>query len=315
MATENGRLTRIGVFYDGGYFQAVSDYYKFQHERRARISVRGLHEFAAHRVATEEAIDARYCRVIDAHYFRGRFSAHDAAQANRLEQERLFDDILMRENVVTHYLPRSLRLEEKGIDVWFALEAYELAVYKRFDVLVLVACDGDYLPLIRKLHTLHTRVMLFAWDFEYTDAHGKPRWTRTAQSLINEATYPVMMHDLIDSRSQKDRTLIDRLFVRPTTSAPGDTGQPAKETQLEPAEGVAADRQTGKIESLNTEKYFGIVRCDDGQYGTQLFLGTEVRSPTFEDLNEGDAMSFALVQNPQKPGQMMAANVVRSSGS
>ena len=80
MSSENDKLTRIGVFYDGGYFQAVSDYYKYHHTRRARISVKGLHEFAANRVAADENIDARYCRVIDAHYFRGRFTAHETAE-------------------------------------------------------------------------------------------------------------------------------------------------------------------------------------------------------------------------------------------
>lgn len=313
MLSENGRLTRIGVFYDGGYFQAVSDYYKFYHVRGARISVRGLHDFCANRVAAEEGIDTRYCRVIDAHYFRGRFAAHETAQRNRLEQERIFDDILMRENVVTHYLPRSLQRAEKGIDVWFALEAYELAIYKRFDVLVLVACDGDYLPLVRKLHTLHTRVMLLAWDFEYDDNLGNRRVTRTAQSLINEATYPVMMHDFIDSRSSKDKGVVDRLFVRPTTPQKGS--QPATEAEPEPSETVGPPRENGKIESLESERFFGIIRCDEEKKGTQLFLGSEVHSPTFEDLNEGEEVSFVLVPNPKKPGETMAANVMRVSSS
>jgi len=35
---------------------------------------------------------------------------------------------------------------EKGIDVWFALEAYELAIHKRFDVCVLVAGDFRLRP-------------------------------------------------------------------------------------------------------------------------------------------------------------------------
>lgn len=311
MSSDNDKLTRIGVFYDGGYFQAVSDYYKYHHARGARISVRGLHEFATNKVAVDESIDVRYCRVIDAHYFRGRFTAHETAEKNRLEQERLFDDVLMREGVVTHFLPRSFQHEEKGIDVWFALEAYELAVYKRFDVLVLVACDGDYLPLIRKLHTLHTRVMLLAWDFEYQDRNGKVRWTTTAQSLINEATYPVMMHDLIDSRAAKDKAIVDRLFVKPSTGA-----QKAP-LELEPQtpEAQVSDRVKGTLQSLESERFFGIIRCEDADLGTLLFLGSEVRAPMFDDLSVGDAVSFVLVPNLQKSGEMMAADVVRVAGS
>jgi hypothetical protein len=91
--------------------------------------------------------------------------------------------------VVTHYLPLGPE-GEKGIDVWLALEAYELAIYKRFDVSVLVACDGDFLPLVRKLNTLGTRVMLTAWGFEWTDRNQQQRTTRTAQVLLDEVKLP-----------------------------------------------------------------------------------------------------------------------------
>ena len=77
---------------------------------------------------------------------------------NQLYNERLFDDVLMRDGIITHYLPiktlQSGVKQEKGIDVWLALEAFELSFYKRFNVLVLIASDGDYTPLIRKLNTL-----------------------------------------------------------------------------------------------------------------------------------------------------------------
>lgn len=72
------KLIRIGVLYDGGYLQVVSDYYKYHHERKARLSIRGVHEFIESEVAREEGVDQRYCHVVDAHYFRGRFSLDDA---------------------------------------------------------------------------------------------------------------------------------------------------------------------------------------------------------------------------------------------
>ena len=31
------RLTRIGIFYDGGYFSAVNNFYNFTHVRRSRL--------------------------------------------------------------------------------------------------------------------------------------------------------------------------------------------------------------------------------------------------------------------------------------
>lgn len=212
-------LTRIGVFYDGNYFLHVSNFYAYNHERKSRLSVAGLHHFIRNQVAQQEGTDERLCQIVDAHYFRGRLSANEASQqgGNSLFYDRMFDDILSSEGVTTHYLPvkttQSGVRHEKGIDVWLALEAFELAFYKRFNVLVLIASDGDYVPLIRKLNTLGTRVMVLSWDFEYTNDNGKQMTTRTSQDLLEEVTYPVAMHEIIDNRVKKNEPIINNLFV------------------------------------------------------------------------------------------------------
>lgn len=227
MPASSSGLTRIGVFYDGNYFLHVSNYYNYSHERRSRISISGLHAFIRRQVAEEEGVNERLCQIVDAHYFRGRLNAHEANQrGNQLFYDRLFDDILMSEGVVTHYLPvktyQGYR-QEKGIDVWLALEAFELAQYKKFDVVVLITSDGDYVPLIRKLNTLGSRIMVLSWDFEFLNEQGEKQVTRTSQDLLEEVSYPVGMHGLIDDRSRRNDQVIQNLFVkqqaRPTFTA------------------------------------------------------------------------------------------------
>ncbi|MCB0576231.1 MAG: NYN domain-containing protein, partial [Saprospiraceae bacterium] len=202
MSDNQQSLTRIGVFYDGNYFLHVSNYYAYHHERRSRLSISGLHEFVRHRIAEEEKKDFHLCQIVDAHYFRGRLSAQEAsAEGNRLFYDRLFDDILMMEGVTTHYLPvRTVQgyRQERGIDVWMALEAFELTLHKKFDVVILIASDSDFVPLVRKLHTLGVRVMLLAWDYEYYDEEGRRRSTVTSQYLWEEVTYPLAMQNVID---------------------------------------------------------------------------------------------------------------------
>lgn len=232
MPATSSRLTRIGVFYDGNYFLHVSNYYNYSHERRSRISISGLHAFIRQQVAKEEGVSDRLCQIVDAHYFRGRLNAHEANQrGNQLFYDRLFDDILMSEGVVTHYLPvktyQGFR-QEKGIDVWLALEAFELAQYKKFDVVVLITSDGDYVPLIRKLNTLGSRVMVLSWDFEFENEQGEKQVTRTSQDLLEEVSYPVAMHQEIDSRTRKNDPIVQNLFVkqqpRPTFTAAPNNG-------------------------------------------------------------------------------------------
>lgn len=120
----------------------------------------------------------------------------------------------MKEGIITHFLPikknQDDKAEEKGIDVWLALEAFELAVYKRFDVLALITGDGDYVPLIRKLNSLGTRVMLIAWRLNYDQAANKQSIT-TSYDLEREATYSIIMNDEIEKNS--NTKLIKDLFM------------------------------------------------------------------------------------------------------
>lgn len=210
-------MLRLAVFIDGGYFDEVGRYYKFNHRRGSRLSLDGILQFVRHQAAYLEDKPVAFCQVTEAHYFRGRFSAESASLAGKLEDERRFDDILIRAGVVQHYLPvdeSRQRPVEKGIDVWLSLEAFDLAVHKPIDILVLVACDGEYVPLVRKLNGIGTRTMLLAWDFEYeyeVDGYLRRRTTRTSSELIRAATYPLFMHNEVEE--PEDSELVDELFV------------------------------------------------------------------------------------------------------
>lgn len=266
-------LLRIGVFYDGTYFSHVSNYYLYEHDRKARISITGLHEFIREEIAKLESLDKRYCQIVDAHYFRGRLSAKQAQAQDALYRDRQFDDVLIREGVTMHLLPvaadRDGDITEKGIDVWFALEAYELAVHKRFDLSVLLTGDGDFVPLVRKLNTLGTRVMLLAWDFDYM-RDNKKHGTRVSQALINEVTYPVMMSDEIDSRGRKKDAAISRLFVQKPKDVL-DVPEASKVSAVAaPAVAVDDSVREGVIVSVNAEKGFGFIRPAGG--GENLFF-------------------------------------------
>lgn len=290
------RLIRIGVFYDGNYFLHVSNYYNYAHERRRRLNIAGLHEFIRNQVAQEEGIDARLCQIVDSHYFRGRLNAQEASKkGDLLYYDRVFDDILMGEGITTHYLPIKTIggvKQEKGIDVWLALEAYELAFYKRFNVLVLIASDGDYVPLVRKLNTLGTRVMVLAWDFEYTTETGKPWMTRTSQDLLEEVTYPVLMHEIIDNRVRRKDPLIDNLFVQ---------NESARVTSQK---NEIASSPYKRSEIMSLKAGYGFIKYPPSNL---FFHYTDLEELDFNELKPGDKVEFMIDKNEE--GQDVAKRV------
>ena len=288
-------LTRIGVFYDGNYFLHVSNYYNYVHPRKRRLSIAGLHDFIRRQVAAHEGVEPKLCRITDAHYFRGRVSAQEASQrGNQLYYERVFDDILMSEGLVTHYFPiKSFhgKKEDKNIDVYLALEAYDMAISEKMDILVLIASDGDFVPLIKKLNALGIRVMLICWDFEFTNDEGLKMVTKTSQSLLKEVTYPVQMHDLIDSRGGKSDPVLINLFVQEESQGNGKIAN-------EP------DEETGTGEILSLKNGYGFIRYPNNNL---FFHYTDVENADFNELVTGDEVSFSIERKHN--GQEVAKNV------
>lgn len=339
------KLTRVAVFYDGNFFLHVSNYYAFNHPKQSRISIRGLHEFIRHQVAEFEGEDVRRSQIVDAHFFRGRLPALEAQQrGNLLYYERVFDDILMWEGVITHYLPlrnSGGRREEKGIDVWMALEAYELCLMKSIDVVVLISADGDYVPLVRKLNTLGTRVMVLSWDFEFTDQEGNRIVTRTSQELLEEVTYPVAMHELIENRARKNDPLIQSLFVERkihdekqrgagdgrfmdtgrtySTTDEDDEGTHVEDLPLQGTEVVGPTKTLARPEpkiqpTINDERYTSEILSLKNGYGfirypnnNLFFHHSDLLNADFLEVREGDPVEFGLGLN--KEGDYVAKNV------
>lgn len=157
----------IGVFIDGGYFAKINE--GLQKKKIASgVDVRALLDFIPEFIATTFGIDRKHLYITESHYYRGRYRTKDAEKRNLLKSEREFEDMLIENDVIFHY--KHLReapgggVIEKGIDTWFALDTYELTLYRNFDYVVLISGDADHEMLARKLKSLKTHTILMTWD-------------------------------------------------------------------------------------------------------------------------------------------------------
>ena len=162
MAHENN--LSIGVFIDGGYYAKINEGFAGKRE----VNLKGLTDYICQRISREEKIDRRHLYVTECHYYRGRYRADDAKSRNLRYSERKFEDMLIENDVIFHY--KHLRTDprggviEKGVDTWFALDTYELTLFRQFDYVVLISGDADHEMLARKLKALKTHVILLTWD-------------------------------------------------------------------------------------------------------------------------------------------------------
>lgn len=304
------RFTKIGVFLDGSFFSHVSHHYKWNHPRRCRLSLVGIQRYVRSKVAMGEGLDERFCHIVDAHFFRGRLASREARERDALYPERVFDEALMRSGIETHYLPIT-NSKEKGVDVLLALEAYERAVFKGLDVCVLFAGDADFVPLVRKLHTLGTRVMVLGWNLEHADAAGMRHETRTAHHLLEEATYPVVVSEEIEASPPGSDPRIDEIFYCPVVGAPEPEDLDEVEVDAErPAAPAAAgglaggdpeerrNRCEGKVVYLKDR--WGFV-AREGDERTFFFHEADLSGCRYDELAVGRRVSFVATANDRGP--------------
>ncbi|MEZ3552140.1 MAG: NYN domain-containing protein [Muribaculaceae bacterium] len=198
----------IGVFIDGGYYAKVNRALKAAES--SIIRVRSLFDFICNRLAVEEGVDPANCQITEAHYFRGRFRVKDAYDKHLLYNERKFEDTLIENDVIFHY--KHLRemekdgvvqVIEKGVDVWFALEAYELATFRKFDYVVLITGDADHEMLVRKLKALKIKTVLLTWNL----ANGEA----TSPLLREEAGYHWELSAMVRDEAGLKKALLYKL--------------------------------------------------------------------------------------------------------
>lgn len=191
----------IGVFIDGGYYAKINEGFRGM----AEVNLKALLSFIPKKIAELEGIDRKKLYITESHYYRGRYRVNDASDRNLLYSERKFEDMLIENDVIFHY--KHLRenphggVIEKGVDTWFALDTYEMTLFRNFDYVVLVSGDADHEMLARKLKALKTHVVLLTWDPANTGS--------TSRFLKEEVCTHIDMNRLIS----EDKTLLKSLTL------------------------------------------------------------------------------------------------------
>lgn len=192
----------IGVFIDGGYYTKINEGFK----GAAEVNLKALLSFIPKKISEIDNVDIKDLFITESHYYRGRYRVSDACSKDLLYSERKFEDTLIENDVIFHY--KHLREKpqggviEKGVDTWFALDTYEMTLFREFDYVVLISGDADHEMLARKLKALKTHVILLTWD---------PANTGSTSRFLKEE---VCTHIDMNKLTSEDNTLLQTLTLR-----------------------------------------------------------------------------------------------------
>ena len=194
----------IGVFIDGGYFAKINE--GLAKIKAGSVNVKGLLQYIPEAIGKIDSVERRSLYITESHYYRGRYRVRDAEKRNLLYSEREFEDSLIENDIIFHY--KHLRenpkggVNEKGVATWFALDTYEMTLFRKFDYVVLISGDADHEMLARKLKALKTHTILLTWD---------PANTGSTSRFLSEEVCT-----LIDLRkeTEADPALMKKLTVK-----------------------------------------------------------------------------------------------------
>ena len=305
-------VIKIGVFYDGNYLYHVSNFYVFHHRNHMRLSISGLHDFVREEVARREHTTADFCRIVDAHYFRGRYTTPVVEQKGWIRGERIFEDVLMYNGITTHFWPM-IEGNEKSVDVALALEAYEMTHLRHYDVCVLVAGDSDYAPLVQKIQATGTRVMVLGWEFEFSNERGLRHETHVSKKLMGDAIYPVLMSDVIESGQYGPNAKVSLFVERSSNTNDADEDdaseffddeEDSEDNEIEGQEIQAnpeGEGETiyGRIVLINPQGW-GFIAPENS--GVDIFFCyADLQDITFDRLRHNDRVSYVEGRNEKGP--------------
>ena len=210
------KKTKICVFIDGYAFGLVSRYYKYGHRIKRGINFEGLFIYIQKQTAELIGINERDCAIIGKHLYKGVIAGR-ALSPEQEKKDRAYSDLLKKHNVTPHF--RDLWInegyaKEKMVDNALTADALEMAFKKEFDVLVLLACDTDFVPMVEKLNKFAIENVLFWWDLPEHDVNGiKRKPQRTSELLIQTVKYHVEMSPIADKRKKTE--LEENIFSKP----------------------------------------------------------------------------------------------------
>ncbi|MFI9553739.1 NYN domain-containing protein [Nonomuraea endophytica] len=227
---------RLGVFYDGGWFNRLWLYMAHDSKWQSGLAFRGVHGVLRWYVHRELGHPLEAISLGEAHYVLGRppgLTPEDARVGRWIPvgSSQTWDQILDKEGITRHdtYLaPRPGSVKSVGADVTLALVTADRALSARLDIVVLVASDGHMVPLVRYLRERNITVIVPSIDSFATTLEGVLRPIKTEPALMQEADHAPPWDELVGAGLTDDYPLMFP-FVSKIGGAPNVGGPPAKD--------------------------------------------------------------------------------------
>ena len=146
--------------------------------------------------------------------------------------------------------------------------------------------------------------MVLNWEFAYVDDSGREIVTRTAQDLLQEVTYPVAAHVLIDEGLAAGWDYVNDLFVSSENGAAPRSIEPQMNEPQTVVDGTleswedeyGEQHYRGQIMNLNPTKGYGFIKYPPNNL---FFYRQDLENVEITQLQVGDTLEFQISLNDE----------------
>lgn len=277
--------TSVAIFYDGNYLNRVSKYYGLNNIVKYRLNISALHHYILDEVTSIASDILSDIYVASSHYYANRHSAAEAVnRKSQLHRDRITDDILGGENIDAHYTTYSATppySDDSYISSWLSLDLLDENRVKDFDLVVIIAADSGYIPLINKLNSKGIETMVVGWDTVMSV--GNIVDIKTDDRLFLAAKYTIVVNVAIDQFPDKLDKLLSPIMDRnhehraePQVTSESEDDKDSEEVEIS--------------EVVTLRNNYGFIRFPDNN----LFFRSQDYNGDFDQLKVGDVVEFVL---------------------
>lgn len=274
------------LVYDGNFFKICRRYYRYDVEPHAWLNIRALGDYLRAQLADELGPSYKgLVRIVEQHLYIGR-QARENLTVTSAQDWAEFDADLCQAEITIHprrvFVTENGDTVEKGVDVELTLGTFDRAAQGgKIDAVILVAGDGDFVPLVQTLARYRILTMIVGFEFVACYPDGKPYGAGVAEELKRAANWYLDLGDEIKQRGSTAK--LRALFAT--------GGQPRKPEKSVATLATPPLRSLGTIKNIPENENFGFLIGDDGQI--RFFHGSEVNEDCkFQDLVAGMRVVF-----------------------
>jgi len=194
---------------DGFSFKRISDFYKYEHDRRSRLNVGAMEAYLRYEIERRLEWESDFEHLkIEKHYYH----PGESPQRSRIKDALLnFEKSLTDFGYAVHYSQTANIGRSKPNGGMFAdwVIANEL---RKYDIFVLFSTQGQYANILWQTKQCKIPSMLIGWESSCRNSTGEISYWKTDKSLIKYASIYCPLERMLNLPSRK-HPLADAMFV------------------------------------------------------------------------------------------------------